>query len=103
MRGSSGGLPLIRELVASGRWVASRRHVAPRLEDGEFTNDDLESAVLTGKLHKRQRDEKRTAVDGNKYTIIGRATGGYGFYVAGKILRDEDGLFFFFIAAHRAR
>ena len=94
-------MPLIRELVASEAWGFSEK-VFEALDDCEYMEDDLESCVCTGKLYKRERDEKGEAVDGWKYTIVGTAVAGYEFYVAGKILIGEDGKYFFFITAHQA-
>ncbi len=94
--------PLILELVRSGHWDFSAK-VLQALEDYEFSEEDLKCCVHTGALAKSERDEYGEAVDGKKYTILGRAVSGYPFYVSGKILRDDEGNYFFFITAHGRR
>ena len=69
---------------------------------GDATYDDIQHCVLTGKVHKRERDDQGTAIDGFKYVIVGRTTGGRAFYVCGKIRHDDDGRHFFIITAHDA-
>ena len=101
VRGSPGGLLLIRQLVASGLWTASAK-VREFLDRSDYTDEDLECCVANGRVHKRERDEYREAVDGSVYVIRGRAVAGHEFYAVGKILRDEEGLYFRFITAHRA-
>jgi len=100
--GSPGGLPLIRELVGARSWDFSL-HVYERLDAGDYTEADLQRCALTGTIHKREKDEYGEAVDGNKYTIVGQAVAGYPFYVVGKILRGEEGQYFFLITAHTAK
>jgi hypothetical protein len=94
-------LLLIRELVASGHWIASGK-VSRALQNGDFEDADLECAVAAGRVQKREKDELGQAVDSSKYVIFGRARSGRPFYVVGKILRDERGPFFRFITAHEA-
>jgi hypothetical protein len=87
------------ELVRDDCWDLSGK-VCRALGDAEFTEDDLVRCVLEGKLHKRERDEWKEAVDGRKYTIWGPGSGGRPFYICGKILADDEGRCFFFITAH---
>jgi hypothetical protein len=68
----------IIELVHNEAWGFSAE-VYEALENGEFTTDDLSRCVLEGRLHKRERDEKKTAADGWKYTIWGPSSGGHRF------------------------
>lgn len=102
VRGSPGGLAFIKELVDAESWDFGH-HVLSHLKDGEYSEADLKHCVLTGTIHKREKDEYGEAVDGNKYTIVGQAVAGYPFYVVGKILRGEEGQYFFLITAHRAK
>lgn len=88
----------VTELVRDDCWDVSAK-VYEALDDGNFTEDDLVCCVLEGKLHKRERDERNEAVDGRKYTIWGPSAGGHPFYVCGKILRGDEGRYFFFITA----
>jgi len=100
MAGQAGGLPLIQDLVAEGRFGWSA-HVNERLEAGEFDADDLEACVLSGTGQKTERDRLRCSVGNKVYAILGRDTHGRRFYTAGKILRN-DGLLYFFVTAHQA-
>jgi hypothetical protein len=93
---------LILELVRNEHWDFSAK-VLQALEDYEFSEEDLKCCVHTGSLDKSERDEYGEAVDGRKYTILGRAVSGHSFYVCGKILCDGEGRFFFFITAHGRR
>lgn len=89
----------IKDLVAGGNCHFSV-HIQEALADYEFSEADLRCCVLQGRLHKRETDEKQDAVDSNKYVIYGRAVSGCPFYVCGKMMRDDEGRFFFFISAH---
>ncbi len=102
MRGSPGGLALIKELVDAESWDFSDK-VRQFLNQGEYALEDLESCVLTGSVRKREKDDDGEAVDGNKYTIVGRGVSGLPFYVVGKILRGEESHYFFFITARVRR
>jgi hypothetical protein len=91
--------PEIVELVRDERWDFSMK-VRQAPEDGDFTTYDLSRCVLEGGPRKRERDEKRTAVDGWKYTIWGPSTSGHPFYICGKIRAYPRGRLFFLITAH---
>lgn len=93
---------LILELVRNEQWDFSAK-VLQALEDCEFSDEDLKCCIHTGSVAKSEKDEYGEAVDGKKYTILGRAVSGYPFYVSGKILRDDEGRFFFFMTAHGRR
>jgi hypothetical protein len=69
---------------------------------GEVDVEDVRSAIVTGRLYKRARDEVGAAADGFKYVILGRACSGRPFYVCGKLVRDTEGRWFFVITAHEA-
>lgn len=92
----------IKRIIAAGRYHPSAK-VDALLEHGEFDLEDLETAILSAaRIHKRERDEKRSSVDGYKYTIIGRDRAGLPFYTCGKVRQDHFGNFYFFITAHHA-
>lgn len=101
MRIRQGGLPLIRELVLSGAYHWSKK-LQKQIEDGWFSRGDLLECVLTGTIHKTERDELKDSVGNKKYVIIGRDTHGNPFYTAGKIKRAGDGKYYFFITGHEA-
>jgi hypothetical protein len=102
MRIRRSGLQLIRELVLSGAYHWSKK-VQEQIEDGWFSRDDLVECVLTGFVHKTERDEFKDSMGNKKYVIIGRDTYGNPFYTAGKIKRARDGKYYFFITGHEAR
>jgi hypothetical protein len=106
MSGRAGGLPEIQELVAADTeespTVEYSRKVLDFIDAGDFDDDDLKECVRTGRVHKRERDAYKEAVDGNVYTVIGRDTRGRRFYTVGKIMKDKDGRYYFFITAHEA-
>lgn len=78
-------------------------HIRDRIEAGEYGEDDLEHCIKTAtKIHKVERDELKTAVDGEKYVILGRDTHGCLFYTCGKLKKDENGKLYFFVTAHEA-
>jgi hypothetical protein len=82
------------ELLPSGKTRAL-------LESGELCLDDIQSALLTAtRIYKKECDEEGDAVDGFKYTIIGRACGGLPIYTCGKIIEWIDGKTYFLITAH---
>jgi hypothetical protein len=71
------------------------------MEAGWFCIEDLEECILSAvDFDKIEDDELRTAVDGKKYSISGNDCFGRSFYACGKVKRDEDGNFYFFITGH---
>jgi len=102
MRTRHGGLLLIRELVLSGAYHWSKK-IQTQIEEGWFSKEDLVECVLTGSVHKTERDELKDSVGNKKYVIIGRDIHGNPFYTAGKIKRAEDGKYYLFITGHEAR
>ncbi len=73
------------------------------IEDGWYGEEDLECCICHAeKIYKKEKDELKTAVDGKKYVIKGKDTHGRSFYTVGKILKDDNGKFYFFITAHEA-
>ncbi|MFW6116460.1 MAG: hypothetical protein ACOC6F_01920 [bacterium] len=97
-------LGLIKGLVADRAYHYSRK-VRQCIEDGWYGAADLERCILTAtRIHKVEDDELQVAVDGYKYTILGRDTCGQAFYSCGKvILSQNDERLYFFITAHEAR
>jgi hypothetical protein len=106
MRGRAGGLPEIQRLVEEDYperpTIEFSGKVWRMIEEDDYTQEDLKECVRTGRVHKRERDRYREAVDGNVYTIIGRDTRGRLFYTVGKIMSDDEGRYYFFITAHEA-
>src|SRR5258708_38738262 len=76
-------------------------HALAAVESGELHVEDIRFALMTATaIDKRERDEEGEAVDGCKYTIIGRACGGLPIYTCGKIVERLDGRTYFLITAH---
>lgn len=74
------------------------------IEDGWFQLEDLEQCICTAtRIHKIEDDEQKAAVDGKKYTILGRDSQGESFYTCGKIILSRENRRYFFITAHEAR
>ena len=96
-------LTTIKELVVQGQYHYSRK-VQSYLEDGYYERGDMVLCILTAtSVHKAERDEQSTAVDGYKYTVLGRDTHRQRFYTCGKIILDQaDQRLYFFITAHEA-
>jgi hypothetical protein len=94
-------LDLIKSLVAAGGYHYSKK-VRHAIENGWYETADLEQCILSAtKIHKVEEDELRVAVDGCKYTILGRDTLRRPFYTCGKvILSDKDERLYFFMTAH---
>jgi hypothetical protein len=102
-----GGCYKMSDKLAEIRGFAARNdlllsgHALASVELGELDVDDIQFALLTATaIYKRERDEKGDAVDGYKYTIIGRACGGLPIYTCGKIVEWLDGRTYFLITAH---
>lgn len=92
----------IKTLIIKRQYEVSQK-VQELLEQEYFEKQDLENCILTAtRIHKKQRDERGTAVDGLKYVIIGLDTHGQRFYTTGKVIKDHLGSFYFFITAHQA-
>ena len=93
-------LRIIKALIAERRYHYSNK-VRGFIEDGDFTQEDLERCILSAiEIQKAEEDELGQAVDGMKYTIIGTDTLGESFYTCGKIIRNEQEQLYFFITAH---
>lgn len=92
----------IQNLIRRDEFILSEK-VSDMEDAGEFTEKDVASCVLSAdRISKTERDEKYQAIDGKKYTIIGRDVAGLPFYTTGKVLADYRGRFYFFITAHTA-
>lgn len=96
-------LAVIKELVVNGNYHYGGK-VRSLIEDGWFQEEHLEQCICTAtRIHKVEDDEQKTAMNGKKYTILGRDTQGQPFYTCGKIILAEAGRLYFFITAHEAR
>jgi len=69
MRTRHGGLLLIRELVLSDAYHWSKK-IQQQIEEGWFSKEDLAECVLTGSVHKTERDELKDSAGNKKYVII---------------------------------
>jgi hypothetical protein len=88
------GFAVRNDLLLSG-------HALTAVEGGELDVDDIQFALMTAtEISKRERDEFGGAVDGYKYTIVGKARGGLPIYTCGKIVEWLDGRTYFLISAH---
>lgn len=95
-------LSRIKRLIDQNRYDYTGK-IRDRIEEGEFTEDDLATCILTAtKIYKKERDELSQSVDGMKYVIVGKDTQGAAFYTAGKIRKDYSGKYYFFLTAHEA-
>lgn len=95
-------LAVIKALVLGGDYDYGGKVLAA-IEAGDFGHEDLERCIATAtEIHKSELDDHKTAVDGMKYTIIGRDRGGEPFYTCGKIKLAAAGRLYFFITAHEA-
>ena len=94
-------LQLIKSLVAGGAFQYSAK-VQAALEQGCFELEDIETCVLNAtSIEKTEIDERGSATDGSKHTILGTDTQGYPFYTCGKIIADRsEARLYFFITAH---
>jgi len=66
-------LQQLQSLIRQGEYILSV-HVENELEDDGFTDQDLEAAILNGKIVRRERDE----IGRPKYVIEGSALDGRG-------------------------
>jgi hypothetical protein len=90
----------IRGLAARNELLLSDKALA-FVQAGDLDLDDIRFALMTAtRIYKKERDEKRAAVDGYKYTIIGKACSGLPIYTCGKIIEWLDGRTYFLITAH---
>ena len=71
-----------------------------QLENGKYDYDDLTNSILNGKVHKKERDEKKNSK--YKYTIVGPALDGSILYSCGKVIQKEE-YFYFIITFHEAK
>ena len=97
----SGGLPLIRYLVANECYLV-REKVLVLLSDGHFELEDLECSIVKGVLEKTESDEFRDSVGNKKYVIVGPDRCGYPFYSVGKIQSLDGSRIYLVITAHHA-
>ena len=95
----SGGLALIKYLVATERYRLSEKALE-LLGLGYFELEDLEHSIQCGTVLKTEKDELKNSVGNKKYVIVGRDTFGYLFYSCGKIQKFEGGKEYFVITAH---
>lgn len=96
-------LSVIKELVTQG-YIHYSKKVREKIEDGWFQEEDLEQCICSAtKIHKTENDQEKTAMNGKKYTILGRDTQGRAFYTCGKIIVSaQAGRLYFFITAHES-
>jgi hypothetical protein len=96
----SDNLSQIRGLAARNALLLSGKALTA-VESGELDVDDIQFALVTAtSIQKRECDDGGEAVDGYKYTIIGKASGGLPIYTCGKIIEWLDGKTYFLITAH---
>jgi len=92
----------IKKLIERGRYRFSQK-VYELIEDGFFDLEDLEHCILTAQeVQKRERDERKEAIHGMKFIILGVDTRGLPFYTVGKVRQGPDGQHYYFITAHQA-
>ena len=95
-------LDRIKALVDHSNYDYSQK-VRDLIEEGHFGEEDIECCILTARsVWKREKDEMNQAVDGFKYTVIGRDTRGRPFYTCGKMIEGVSGKLYYYITAHEA-
>ena len=96
-------LEVIKSLIATGAYHYSKK-VRQLIDDGWYETDDLERCILSAtSIHKVEEDDIGAAMDGCKYTILGRDTQRQPFYTCGKIILSQSHQrLYFFITAHEA-
>lgn len=97
----SGGLPLIRYLVAEQKYLVSQK-VLDLIGEGYFELEDLENSILKGDVEKTEHDEYENSVGNKKYVIIGPDTCGALFYTVGKIVRLSGSRIYLVLTAHHS-
>ena len=95
-------LEKIQRLVLCDRWRLSS-HALEKIEVGEVAKGQIQHALLNGEIRCVQRDEKKVAVDGNKYVIRGPAPSGLLLETVGKIIKGEDGNEYFLISVYGSK
>jgi hypothetical protein len=80
----------IRSLVHERRYELTG-HAFEKIATNYWTLEDVVMSLLTGSIRKAQKDELDEAVDGKKYTIMGRDCHGDGIESVGKLVADEQG------------
>jgi hypothetical protein len=89
----------IRDLVRRERFHLSS-HVYDKIATNYWEFDDVVESLLNGSIQKAEADELNVAVDGKKYTILGRDCYGHFIETVGKIIQGDDGHDYFVITAY---
>jgi len=94
-------LRIIKTLVSQRQYGYTEK-IQHLIEEGDFDLEDIERCILSAdEIQKVELDERGTAIDGCKYTIIGVDTWGVTFYTCGKLISNEESQqLYFFITAH---
>jgi hypothetical protein len=100
-RSKSGGLPLIRELVALRQYLLSEK-AYDILSQGYFELEDLEHSIVNGRIIKTEADELNDSIGNKKYIVIGPDICGYEFYTVGKLQKLDGSRIYLVITAHHA-
>jgi len=86
----------IRALVRDGRYLLGS-HAYDKIAQNYWTLEDVITSIATGQIQKVQKDEDGTAIDGNKYIILGNDENGCLLETVGKIICDDGNQFYFVI------
>lgn len=89
----------IRRLVEEERFQFAG-HVYDKIATNYWTFEDVVESILTGAIQESQKDELGQAVDGKKYTIIGRDCWGNLIETVGKIVADDEQRLYLVITAY---
>lgn len=89
----------IQKLVRCCNYELSER-VFNKIAEGDFSREDIENSIFCGNIRKREKDEKKVAKDGYKYTICGPGVNGLAFETVGKLIDRIDGETYFIITAY---
>lgn len=90
---------LIHRLIREELYDLSE-HAKDKISENYWNLDDVENALLTGVIDNVENDDNGSAVDGKKYTLVGRSCDGVLIQTVGKIMMDEDGQYYFVITAY---
>lgn len=89
----------IRKLVRHDLFQLTS-HVYDKIATNYWEFDDVVESLLNGSIQSAKKDELGDAVDGKKYTILGRDSYGESLETVGKIVRGDDGREYLVITAY---
>jgi hypothetical protein len=89
----------IRRLVHENRYELTS-HVYDKIATNYWELEDVLASLLNGSIQRAEKDELGDAVDGKKYTILGRDCYGHFLETLGKIVQADDGREYLVVTAY---